>query len=1056
MKNALHVSMLILLASCTGEPEGLHPAASAATTVKFDYTAKPLPEIPLPNDIATRYDPTAATGRRLNASLIAPTRLEQDTRRRIDGLDGWGPSQAITIPFTGPLDPLSIIAGHRDADYDFANDVIYLIDISPDSPTYGEPQPLDVGNGNFPVILEEPNGYWANDPRQHTLSLFFEETDEDTNGNGRLDPGEDRNGNGALDPGEDVNNNGRLDPPEDTDADGILDTPNYLPGTDPQTPAERADALMTFYETETHTVIVRPLIPLRERTTYAVVVTRRLRDAAGDPVGSPFEWINHLGQNEALKALPDVLPAGIGLDDIAFAFSYTTQSTTGDWIAARQGLYGHGVQRDLATAFPAEVHTVPPVRDTNILPTDNPHILPAEQFIDALSVVASALLGQEAGSQQFEQLLGSYDNIDFVAAMQFDSPQLFEREDADGNWLPLNAQSWPTTLSDTPVKARSETIHAFLAVPRKEISVRKDGQPAPIVIVGHGYSSSRFEMLMFAGYLARFGFATVGIDCVSHGLPVGDTEAQLAKALLGGRGLGPLVEALFQDRGLDQNADGTVDSGGDFWTSYVFHTRDVVRQCALDHMQLVRILRQFDGANAWFDLNGDGTPELAGDFDADGVLDIGGDAPMGMFGASLGGITAALLGSLEPEIDFIAPLSAGAGLGDVGIRSTQGTVKNAVILRVLGPMALATRNDAGDAVIEQFVPDVNGNQRIPIGSIPAARPWDTLVVHNLSTGEAACGYLDADGRGRASVPSDEGDGWRIELYAGPQIDPAAAHPCTLFEGAPLRGTLTEFTQRAEFQGVEIAAESPLVALTEGYGESRATPGLRRFMGLGQLVLDGGDPSTFVRHLQREPLTYPRMQQQTGAHALFITTIGDMWVPTSAGIHLARAAGLIDWRTPDARYGVPVNQVLLDTFTTEGAHTIGRHFDADGNPVHMDVDNLSNNDDLWANSAPRLDPPLRVGLGETDALGGISAALFPYSTPTGEHGIAFPGGHADKFLERCPDPAAECHVGYDVGNFMLGLMGQWFASQGQGPVRVEPCLSQDDCAWLPTSPAPRDL
>lgn len=1053
LRRGLTALGLTLLVACAAEPEGLHPARSAATTVKFDFYAEPLPEIPLPNDLATRYDETSATGRRVNASLIAPTRLEREVRRLIDELDGWGLSQAITIPFTGPIDPRSLIAGHRDPDYDFANDVIYLIDVTPSSPTFGQATPLDVGNGNFPPILESPDGYWGSDPRRHTSSLFFEETDEDRNQNGRLDPGEDRNGNGVIDAGEDRDNNGVLDPPEDTDADGVLDRPNYLPGTNPQTRAERADALMTFYERETNTVIVRPLIPLRERTTYAVVVTRRLKDEAGEPVGSPFPWVNHLGQNAALEALPDVLPAGIGLDDIAFTFAYTTQSTTSHWVAVREGLYGHGVQKHLATEFPAQIDVVAPVRDPAILPTDNPHILPAEDFVDSLSLVATALLEQDASSQQYAQLLGSYAYVDFLAAMRFESPQLFAREDENGDWLPLNQQAWPPDLDRVKAPARSETIHAFLAVPRKEVSTRKHGAPAPVVIVGHGYSSSRFEMLMFAGYFARFGFATLGIDCVSHGLPVGEVERGLAQTILGGRGLGPLVDALFQDRGLDQNADGTVDSGGDFWTSYVFHTRDVVRQCALDHMQLTRILRQFDGEAQWFDLDGDGLPELAGDFDADGNIDIGGGQPLGMFGASLGGITAALMGSLDPDIDFIAPLSAGAGLGDVGIRSVQGTVKNAVILRVLAPMVTVSINDAGEAVIDQVVPDVNDDARRAIGLIPGARPWDTLMVTNEATGETACAYLGADGRTRANVPSDVGDPWSISLYAGPQIDPAAAHPCTLFDGAVARGTLTEFSRRLDFQGTQIDAGAPLVALAEGFGESRATPGLRRFMGLGQLVLDGGDPSSYVRHLQQEPLTYPRLGETTGAHAMVVTTIGDMTVPTSAGIHLARAAGIIDWRTPDPRFGVPPNQVLIDTYTTEAAHTVGRFTTPGGAPVHLDVDNFSEGDDLWAGELPRLDPPLRVGLDRKDPLGGVSAALFPLSSATGEHGIAFPGGHADKFLERCDDPD-DCHVGYDVGNFMLGLMGGWFATFGEGPVRLDACLSRDDCPDSPVAPPAR--
>ena len=36
---------------------------------------------------------------------------------------------------------------------------------------------------------------------------------------------------------------------------------------------------MPFYEKQTNTLILRPLVPLHERTTYAVVVTRRLKDA---------------------------------------------------------------------------------------------------------------------------------------------------------------------------------------------------------------------------------------------------------------------------------------------------------------------------------------------------------------------------------------------------------------------------------------------------------------------------------------------------------------------------------------------------------------------------------------------------------------------------------------------------------------------------------------------------------------------------------------------------------------------------------------------------------
>ena len=103
----------------------------------------------------------------------------------------------------------SILEGHRDVDYALENDVIYLVNIDPDSENFGTFTHLDVGNGNFPVVLERQDKYWENDPRGETVSLVFEEVDEDLNGNGKLEPS------------------------EDTDADGVLDVPNYPSGSEP-------------------------------------------------------------------------------------------------------------------------------------------------------------------------------------------------------------------------------------------------------------------------------------------------------------------------------------------------------------------------------------------------------------------------------------------------------------------------------------------------------------------------------------------------------------------------------------------------------------------------------------------------------------------------------------------------------------------------------------------------------------------------------------------------------------------------------------------------------
>jgi hypothetical protein len=61
--------------------EGWAPAEqTGGPTVVWDSEAKPLPEVPLPNDAATRLDPTSPTGRRLNISLDAATAYEREIR----------------------------------------------------------------------------------------------------------------------------------------------------------------------------------------------------------------------------------------------------------------------------------------------------------------------------------------------------------------------------------------------------------------------------------------------------------------------------------------------------------------------------------------------------------------------------------------------------------------------------------------------------------------------------------------------------------------------------------------------------------------------------------------------------------------------------------------------------------------------------------------------------------------------------------------------------------------------------------------------------------------
>ena len=182
---AVSLVLTLGLIACAGEsPSSPLPEtpSGGGPVVVFDLTAKPLPEIPLPNDVATRIDSRSPTGRFVNVSKIAPTFLESDLRAKASHLDGFAGFMPITVPFSAPLDLMNIRQRHALND-DPSDDAIYVIDVDPNSPEQGRIWPLDVGTGNFPIGLEKRNKYFANDSRVVSSNLLFETVDEDQNKN---------------------------------------------------------------------------------------------------------------------------------------------------------------------------------------------------------------------------------------------------------------------------------------------------------------------------------------------------------------------------------------------------------------------------------------------------------------------------------------------------------------------------------------------------------------------------------------------------------------------------------------------------------------------------------------------------------------------------------------------------------------------------------------------------------------------------------------------------------------------------------------------------------
>jgi hypothetical protein len=1011
--------------------------------VRFDLAHKPLPDIPLPSDTATWPDPTSRTGLRINASIVAPTSIESEARQRFTEMEGWGTFAPITVSFDvdradegyadfkGPaLNLANIRARHVGDDYDFADDAVYVINLKT-----GVPAVLDLGAGNFSYVLRSLDKYWPNDTRRSERNLLFETIDESKGGEiAGYAAASDTDFDGVLDAPN------LLDPYACPDPDPVCDDPSDPGSADPAcVEARRArdrcvsDNLLTFYERETDTLIMRPLLPLEEMTRYAVVVTDRTLDGKGRPVKSPFEFVYHASMESTARRVMEVLNDaslktyfgdlhGTGLDHVAYTWSFTTQPTVDDMKRLRDGLYGAGPFSRWKDEFPPRIELsrsvglVPDVDDgaaespgwekseeatKNNCPIDaatgavpNLFIVRYEDVKSTIKTLVVDGFGIGEGPAT-ELLLRSFEHIDHMVVGTFKAPFLLEGgpSSADPN------AAFRLNFTTGEGEVHEDTVQFWLVVPK---ATAEHKQPFNVNIYGHGYTGNFSEQLLYAGNMAQHGLATIGINAMGHGLHFDAGSATLAQGLLASACIAPFFDAVTSSRARDLDNDGAPDSGGDFWSSYLFHTRDGVRQSVLDHIQLVRILRLFgqvgaggsmlcrDASTGWdkpaakpCDLNGDGEPEIAGDFDADGTPDVGGTtARYGTWGESLGGILSAIHGAVDAYVTTAVPGSGGGGLIDIGVRSFQGGVVEAVLLRLWGPLlvtvpaaerpacegsddARCTVCAADQVSLRWVVPDVNGTGEVEIGCHAAGVLRDTTVfVRNLSNGELRCARVGADERLRVGIPTSIGDRIQLSFYEGrddvksyatcepsipagslAKVDVAAWGKGRFAQGTqnPVATATCDSPTCTAFQGAFFGEGTALTAPAEGYGQIRQTPGLRRFLALAQAALDPGDPINFAPYYSIRQMTDP-VGKPINPHAvLTLNTIGDMNVPVNTGIAFARATGALPFFRPDqaityphyVNYATPAplfealgkrtpNQELIDNHVIEGITDLARH------------------------------------------------------------------------------------------------------------------------------------
>jgi hypothetical protein len=996
---------LMLLMACAPYPEGLRATpAGTGPVVRVDWDAKPLPDVPFPTDLATTVDRHSPTGLRLNVPLQASTELERHARTKLNMLSGFGIYSPIAVAFEAPLDLDLIVALHRDDDKlgaeALTDDAFFLIDVTPGSPTFKEAIALDVGNGRYPMDVPKPDRYFPNDSRDTEPSLVFDTLDEDVNGNGKMDWG------------------------EDLDNDGYLDKPNVYPEG-----GHHRDDLLTFYEKQTNTLMFRPVRPLREKTTYAVVLTERLKGEDGEPVRSPWTWVHHMRQAEALEPLTGALPAlGLTMQDVAFAWTYTTGDVTGDLVAARRGMKGEGPLKALDAEVPEGINEPLPTHDIEGV---DPLMLPVANLIGVLSNLG--LFPEEAAEPLFDNYSAFASSI---VGGSFNTPNFFaDLHEGPGAWPDVDNSNdfWDVDGFNGTYQVRAERVPFTCVLPSNV------PQPAPVVVFGHGYGSSRFDFLAFSWAFNRMGFASCAFDYPGHGPTVSADDEPLIIAVLDTSGLRPFYTHLQDSRYRDLDNDGHRDSGGDQWTADAFHTRDMVRQAAIDHAQFIDSLMAC-GEKNW--TLPDGSTGMSCDWDGDGTPDMGGpDVDYNVIGGSLGGINIAVAAPIVDEVTAWTAVVPGGGLLDVAFRTEIGGAVEAMHGRLMSPMFLGVPTDDGRLEIQQMVNTVTDMDAVTIATIDDFPAGGRIRVENLSNGEVREGYVPMDGTFRVAIPADAASAWEKRGLGGiPHDGPFEGETYTINDptkaGDRLRITfeteagekvsvVDEWESATTFQGVTFPAATPLVALAEGLGHIRGTPEMRRVGFVFSAILEGGDPIAYGRAFSEEPLEGMNGKPR---NMLLMPTPGDSIVSINTGIALARSAGWIDDSEIDDRYDTTVDRWLIDKRVVQGLEEFGPYVCADGNPCLFDADDL---DDGMDGTGATSDAPLRI---KVETSSGVSGLRLPYAKKTGSHGFT------------TPDPTAD----FDLATFATMQMATYFHFKGE-VLSDDICLEDASCDWIPQLP-----
>jgi Bacterial Ig-like domain len=421
------------------------------------------------------------------------------------------------------------------------------------------------------------------------------------------------------------------------------------------------------WEPATNTLHVESDEQLAQDTTYLLVVTNGVRDAAGNPVKATFRHDLNFGQTKdpatkayrkaLLDALPMALAGGAGPDEIADASLFTTQSINAISLKIRAQLHATPVTFALGpagerTVFPAAT----PILWDRPAGGASPTMFPATTLPTPALFIFPGAVAQVA--------FGSFRSPDYETAAKV---------------IPAVG-----TRTGTPSPQGTNQVQFTLFVPGGP----KPPGGWPVAIFGHGFTDSKNGApWAVASSLGHAGIATIAINVVGHGFGPAATYTAATPA-------GPLTFPAG-GRGIDQNGNGTIDSTegvSAVGAQALIGNRDGLRQTVIDLMQLVKEIE------AGIDVDGDGSADLS-------------TSRISYAGQSFGGIYGTQLLGLEPDLRAGVPNVAGGPIIEIARLSPS--------FRPLVGIALITRTPS---LYNNPSPDMaftNFDENMPLRNLPA-------------------------------------------------------------------------------------------------------------------------------------------------------------------------------------------------------------------------------------------------------------------------------------------------------------------------------------------------